>query len=64
MKLGAEILPSGTSLGTPSITGTYQENFLLKATHARQGDNCFFPTTQKQIQRLKQNEETEEYVPR
>ena len=38
------------------------EHLLHKATPLRQGDMADLPNTEKQAQKIRQNEETEEYV--
>ena len=40
-----------------------QDHFFIRPLLARAGDIDDFPNTQKQLQRVRQNKETEEYVP-
>ena len=42
---------------------TLQKLFFIKPLLSRTGDVSDFPNTQKQTERVRQNEETEEYVP-
>ena len=49
-------------MGTTLLRTT--AHLLHKATLSRPGDIAYLPNTQKQTQRVRQNEETKEYVPK